>query len=90
MKRLMPLGTIVTLDLENNTKLMVIGRLVKKNESEKKIWDYCACRVPVGIADNDLSFFDHEQVKRLLFIGFQDEEELQYSYACKQFNKEEG
>ena len=88
MKRLMPLGTIVMLDTESKSKLMIIGRLVKKSESENKIWDYCACSVPVGITDNNLAFFDHNQVARLLFIGYQDEEEMQYSYACKQYDND--
>lgn len=82
MKRLLPIGTVLKLNPEEKEKIMIIGRLVKESEKDTKIWDYCGCNAPIGIAgDEKLIFFNHEQVKQLLFIGFQDEEELQVSVA---------
>lgn len=87
MKRLLPLGSIIMVESEGETKLMIIGRLIKKEVGDETIWDYCACKAPTGVSDDSLAFFNHEQISRLLFIGYQDEEELQYSYACKRFDK---
>lgn len=82
MKRLLPIGTVLKLNPEEKEKIMIIGRLVRKNEEDLDIWDYCACIAPMGIIGGEnLIFFNHEQVKQLLFIGFQDEEELQVSFA---------
>lgn len=83
MKRLLPIGTILMLDLETKEKVMIIGRLVRKSEESKEVWDYCGCRAPYGLEDNkELKFFNHEDIKRLLFIGYQDEEEIIYSLSA--------
>ena len=81
MAKLLPLGTIVINDLEKNEKVLIIGRLVKK-ELDGEVFDYCGCTSPLGIqANEELIFFNHNDVKRLLFIGYQDEEELKYAVA---------
>ena len=89
MKRLLPLGSIVILDTEKNDKIMIISRLVKKAEGNEEIYDYCGCFVPYGIqGDQELQFFNHEDIKRLLFVGYQDEEELQFSFLmAEQFEQ---
>lgn len=82
MKRLLPVGTILMLDLETKEKIMIIGRVVRKSEDSKEFWDYCGCRAPYGLENNqELKFFNHEDIKRLLFIGYQDEEEIMYSLS---------
>jgi hypothetical protein len=79
---MLPIGTVVKLDIKSEKKLMVLARLAKLREEDEKIWDYCGCPAPEGFADPDeLSFFDHSEIAQLLFIGFQDEQELKYSYA---------
>lgn len=82
MAKLLPLGTIVINDLEKNEKVLIIGRLIKK-ELDGEVFDYCGCTVPLGIqANKELIFFNHSDIKRLLFIGFQDEEELKYAVTA--------
>ena len=82
MAKLLPLGTIVINDLEKSEKVLIIGRLVKK-ELDGEIFDYCGCIAPLGIqADEELIFFNHSDVKRLLFVGYQDEDELKYAVAA--------
>ncbi|MGL5150369.1 MAG: DUF4176 domain-containing protein [Clostridium sp.] len=79
MIKLLPIGSVVMTDIESNEKIMILGKLVRKQE-EGEIFDYCACIAPFGVqTQENLRFFNHEEIKRLLFIGFQDEEELQYS-----------
>lgn len=88
MKKLLPLGTILKLDPQSDKKIMVIGRLVKKSAADSTMWDYCGCTAPHGINNvEELIFFNHDQIKQLIFIGFQDEDELKYSFAlasCKE------
>lgn len=89
MKRLLPIGTILMLDVESKEKVMIIGRLVRKSEETKEVWDYCGCRAPYGLESNEeLKFFNHEDVKRLLFIGYQDEEEIMYSLSATKQKEE--
>ncbi|SFR80691.1 DUF4176 domain-containing protein [Anaeromicropila populeti] len=76
MKRMLPLGTVLKLNPAEKEKVMIVARLVKKTEDSEVIWDYCGCNVPQGLADNKLIYFQHEQVKQLIFLGLQDEEEL--------------
>ncbi len=66
MKRLLPLGTVLMIDTLEDKKMMVIGRLTKKNNDDSTIWDYCACAVPVGNADTDIAFFNHDHECRSL------------------------
>lgn len=88
MKRLLPIGSIVILDLEKKEKVLIIGRVVRRTEEEDTIWDYCGCLAPYGLqAPEGLRMFNHEEIRRLLFVGYQDEEELQYSLAASMEKK---
>lgn len=94
MKRLLPIGSIVITDLEKNEKIMIIGRVVKQNEEDQKYYDYCGCIAPIGIQNQEsFKMFNHEEIRRLLFIGYQDEEELNFSVYAKnekdKLNKEQ-
>ena len=43
------------------------------------IYDYTGCLYPEGLAQaNNMFFFDRDAIEQILFIGFQDEEELAY------------
>lgn len=89
MKRLLPPGTIVMLDLEKKEKVMIIGRSVRKTEEDNTIWDYCGCLVPQGLSTPDqIRIFNHSEIKRLLFIGFQDEQELGYSLELSKIQED--
>ena len=80
MKRLLPIGSVIMLDLEKKEKIMIIGRLVRKSDEEDTVWDYCGCLAPYGLqTPEQFRVFNHDEIRRLLFIGFQDEEELNYS-----------
>lgn len=86
MKRLLPLGSVIILNDENKSKVMVVARLVRQAE-EGKVYDYLGCLVPVGIQTLDeVKFFDSDMIKRLLFIGYQDEDEIKYSYQLSKID----
>lgn len=93
MERLLPIGTVVLLK-ESKKRLMIMGFCQKKveNAEEEKIWDYCACLYPEGyISPNSMFLFNHEQIEKIYALGYQDEEQFQFSNelqnAIENYNK---
>ncbi|MBW6411939.1 DUF4176 domain-containing protein [Clostridium weizhouense] len=80
MKKLLPIGSVVLLK-DSDKKLMIVGRLQKQVGDEKEIgYDYSACLYPEGnLRPDSLFLFNNEQIERIYFIGFQDEEELEFN-----------
>ncbi|WP_148357101.1 DUF4176 domain-containing protein [Peribacillus simplex] len=71
---LLPIGTIVLLDIFPQP-LMVYGRMQQQAEKDS-IWEYVACPYPQGhISDESNVFFNHEQIKQVIFKGFESEGE---------------
>ena len=69
MKKLIPIGSVVTLQGAEK-KLMIIGALVEKQD-EGKIYDYIAIPYPEGFIDAKTMFlFMHEDVAGIDFIGY--------------------
>lgn len=63
----LPIGSVVTLE-GGTKKLMIYGRLQRKEEGEK-VWDYLACPWPEGNLDPDHSYlFDAIDVERVYFL----------------------
>lgn len=74
---LLPIGSVVLLNGAQK-RLMVCGR-VQTDVSTGITYDYSACLYPDGIVDsNSLYMFNNENIQRIFFVGFQDEEELQF------------
>ena len=74
-KDLLPIGSIVILK-GGNVKLMITGRILS-DDKEQNIYDYVGCIYPIGItAEDDQYFFNRDGIERVLFIGYQDEDEL--------------
>lgn len=69
----LPIGSVVILK-GYESKLMIYGRNQMRNGLEK--FDYVACHYPQGnISSNYNVFFDKDQIEKVLFKGFIDEEE---------------
>lgn len=84
-----PLGTVVVLQ-GGNKKVMIIGRL-QLREKDQAIFDYGACYYPEGLLDSEQIFlFNHTDIKEVIFMGFQDEEEKQLQdyiqMRCEELN----
>ena len=76
-KDLLPIGSVVLLK-GAKTKLMITGRILASDNNDR-IYDYSGCLYPFGVTDNEgFYFFNRDDVERVYFIGFQDEEELAY------------
>jgi len=90
MKKLYPIGTVVT--LAGGTKpLMIYGRWQLRNNVQE-VYDYVACFYPEGNVDDTYNvFFNHEDIKYIHFIGYQtkDEDEFQ-ALVVKDLKKKQG
>lgn len=76
-ENLLPIGSVVLLK-GGNKRVMICGR-IQVRAGEKRVYDYSACWFPEGIMDpKEMFFFDHDAIQTLFFIGFQDEEELEF------------
>ncbi|WP_085993234.1 DUF4176 domain-containing protein [Oceanobacillus senegalensis] len=72
---LLPIGSVVTLDIVGQA-VMIYGRKQKQANNES-IWDYVACPYPQGhISDDTNVFFNHDQIKDVVFKGLETEGEI--------------
>lgn len=77
-KELLPLGSIVYLD-EATTKLMIVGRgPIFESDGENVYSDYVGVIYPEGINPEDAIFFNHENIEKVVFSGYKDEEEERF------------
>ncbi|MHC5279426.1 DUF4176 domain-containing protein [Listeria kieliensis] len=85
---MLELGTIVYLK-EGSKKVMIIGRnqTIKKDEDER-FFDYAACAYPEGIYPEEMLFFNEENIDRVVFQGYSDEDEVRYQELVADWKKE--
>jgi len=73
-KDLLPIGTVVMVGFVDQA-VMIYGR--KQQADKDKIWDYVACPYPQGhLSDETNIFFNNEQIKQIIFKGFESEGEI--------------
>ena len=79
-KELLPLGSVVYLE-EGTQKLIIIGRGVifeDSDSSEQVFADYMGTLYPSGFQKNSNIFFQHENIDRVVFRGYSDEDEKRF------------
>ena len=77
-KELLPLGSIIYLE-EATTKLMIVGRgPIFESDGENVYSDYVGVIYPEGINPEDAIFFNHENIEKVVFEGYKDEEEKRF------------
>ena len=77
MKTYLPLGSIVV--LKGATKKMMIYGRAQVAKASGKMYDYVACLYPQGFVNADMLLgFNEEQIDKVLFTGYTDEENEAY------------
>ncbi|GBG94786.1 hypothetical protein LFYK43_12450 [Ligilactobacillus salitolerans] len=78
-KKLLPLGSIVYLE-EGTAKLMVVGRgTVFEDDNGHDVYtDYVGVGYPEGIDPENAIYFNDENIDRVVFRGYEDDEEDRY------------
>ena len=57
---------------------MIYGRKQIHIETNKE-WDYLACLYPEGNINEEFMYlFNHDQIDKVYFLGYRDDEELQF------------
>jgi len=79
--KILPLGTIITLKNGDDDKLMIISRAsVIEENGESIYYDYGSVLVPQGmLAPDAVYFFNRENVKEIVFRGFENDEEVEFA-----------
>lgn len=86
-EKLLPLGTIVYLK-EGTAKLMIVGRGASfEDEEGRKFSDYVGVIYPNGIDPQDALFFNHEDIDKVVFRGYSDDEEERFLEVYEEWKK---
>ena len=71
--KLLPVGSVVCLK-ENSRNLLIIG-IMQKKISTGKVYDYMGVLYPEGYIGGKMQFlFMHEDIKKIQYIGFENNE----------------
>ncbi len=82
-EKFLPIGTVVM--LKGGTKrAMITGFCSVAQDDSQKTYDYSGCLYPEGfISSNQICLFDHEQIERVYFLGYVDDEETAFQLKLK-------
>ena len=72
---ILPIGSVVKLK-NGEAKLMIINRAPLYNQDgEIGYFDYSACVYPLGKVEEQVYFFNNENIETVYFEGYKDEQE---------------
>lgn len=87
-KEYLPIGTIVLLK-GGEKKVMITGFCVIPNDNNHKLYDYSGCLFPEGIIDsNEVCLFNHNQIEKIYFRGYENEEEKEFKDKLRETIKD--
>lgn len=83
-EKYLPIGTVVI--LKGATKrIMITGFASMSPETGDQVFDYSGCVYPEGFMNyNEVCVFDHNQIDKVFFTGFVDEEETKFKKVLKE------
>ena len=76
LEKYLPIGTVVELN-GSDRKVMIISYLIysRDNSAERVLYDYGGCLFPEGVIDSNQTLgFNHEQIKKVVYLGLNDED----------------
>ena len=78
MEKALPIGSVVYLQA-GSQKLMILNRGPQiEIDGEVQMFDYSACIYPVGLVAEQLLYFNSENIDRILFEGYSDDDEMRF------------
>ena len=89
-KQLLPLGSVVLLE-EGLQKLIIVGRgaIYKDQATQEEVFaDYMGAIYPIGVNPETTIFFQNENIDRVIFRGFSDEEEERFMEVYGKWEQE--
>jgi hypothetical protein len=77
VKQLLPIGSIVL--MEGGSKKLMIYGVKQTDNSDNQMYDYIGVVYPEGNMGEGTQFlFNHENIKEIVFRGFEDEERKEF------------
>ena len=83
-EKYLPIGSIVLLKGATK-KLMITGFLSMSNEEKDKVFDYAGVMFPEGAISNEVALFNHDQIDKIYYIGYIDEEQKEFENVLKSY-----
>lgn len=81
------LGSILFLK-EGSQKVMITSRnVLVKMEDQIQLFDYAGCKYPVGLDMNQILYFNEENIDKVLFEGYCDEDEIRINELFKEWKE---
>lgn len=72
------IGSIIYLK-EGSQKLMIINRgSIVEIENQKYMFDYSACKYPIGVVEDEIYYFNEENIDSVIFKGYSDQDEVRF------------
>ncbi len=76
MTEFLPLGSIVLLK-GGMQKVLIISRALKvRNGAKEFFFDYGGVPYPEGLVGDQMAYFNHSGISRVVFTGYSDEDNL--------------
>ena len=73
-EKYLPIGSVVLLK-DAKKRVMITGFAAKGKETGDKMFDYMGCLYPEGIISSEQNLlFNHEQIDKIFYIGYSDNE----------------
>ncbi|MEX2785724.1 DUF4176 domain-containing protein [Streptococcus sp. H49] len=86
---MIPVGSVVYLK-EGNQKIVILNRGPLVNQKGKTVlFDYTGALFPQGL-DDEVYYFNHEDIDEVLFTGLVDDDELRLEKLYRDWLKREG
>ncbi len=87
-EKYLPIGTVVMLK-GGKKRVMIAGYFAVDNKTVDVIYDYSGCLFPEGFLSSDQTLlFNHSQIEKIYFEGFQDDEQQMFSKQLLEIAKE--
>lgn len=90
MDKLLPIGSIVYLN-RGRQKLMILNRGPQAEiDNQLNLFDYSAIPFPMGMIPEQVTFFNSEDIDKVVFEGYSDEDEDKFQEIYQQWLETEG
>ena len=83
-EKYLPVGSVVILKGATK-KVMVTGFCIVPDGDPTKMFDYSGCLYPEGmLSSKETAVFNHDQIDRVFFLGYVDEDEVKFKTQLKE------
>lgn len=89
IEKYLPIGSVCLLN-GGERYVMVIGYLGVSAQDQNTVYDYMGAVYPLGVISSDISFmFNHDQVAKVIYKGFENDESKEFNKKLNEVSKEE-